>query len=798
MALTLVSDPLPSAGRESPHSIQAERACLGSVLIRPAALDELADLAVDDFLLPAHREIFDGMRTLATRARAVDVVTLWDELKARGMHSRLEGGESYLLELANAVPTSENVKHYADMVASRAALRRLIAACAEIQSSAHGDISSVEDFLADARQKLAGIELGGVEGPVKIGDDVERVIAEMEARGQNPERFVVATGIRELDKIVTGLFPQTVTIVAANPSRGKCLGLGTPVLRYDGSTVPVEDVKSGDLLMGPDSKPRQVISTARGHGPLFKIVPAKGEPWICNDVHVLTLIKSNAGSDPIDIPLDEFLAKDPTFRERHKLFTVGVDFSPAPALPIDPYFLGVWYGDGSKALKTVVVSKPDQEILNALHETAGIHGCKVTSYIAPGKCPSHRIMTDRGKPNPLLVLMREVVGEGKKLPDAYLTASRTDRASFLAGLLDTDGYKKERGYEIVQRQRGFADGICFLARSLGLGAHMHPKVVNGTTYWRVGIYGDCAFLPLRIPRKKQTSGSNRRNTTRSGFTVESIGEGDYFGFELDGDGRFLLGDFTVTHNTALALNTVIRAAMRGVPCLFFSLEMSRSQIIERALAFKTRINGRLLVSGHLDVESWHKVNAASRSWQQANIPIWIDERVHTASRLCAVARRWRAQRRTERLAAGLSSAEAELAVIAIDYLGMVQGGEEESRRLEVAGMSRAFKRLAKTDHLALILCAQLNRQNMKEATPRQPNLSDLRDAGEIEQDADVVLFPWWDGTPPAGGGPYDAEILVRKNRNGPTGEAPITWEREFMTFSDRPTGHPEERFPYAD
>jgi replicative DNA helicase len=420
-------------------------------------LDELAELSANDFFLPAHVEIFDAMRAVFERGRTVDIVTLGEELKAREMLTRFSGGEGYLVEIANKTPTAENAKHYAAIVSGKAALRRTIAACAEIQSAAYGDVVTVEDFLSSARQRLAGIEIAGVEGPVSVGDDVDRVVAEMEERGLNPERYLISTGIEALDDIITGLFPQTVTIVAANPSRGK---------------------------------------------------------------------------------------------------------------------------------------------------------------------------------------------------------------------------------------------------------------------------------------------------------------------------------------TSLALGMVIRAAMSSVPCLFFSLEMSRSQIIERALAYRTRINGRALMQGKLTGEQWTAIERTSFEWRQAKIPIWIDERVHTSSRLCSVTRRWRAQRRTERLAAGLSEPEADLAIVAIDYLGLVQGESEESRQREVAGMSRAFKRLAKAERLSVILCAQLNRANMKEMTPRPPNLSDIRDAGEIEQDADVVLFPWWEDQPPPMG-PFDAEILVRKNRNGPTGEAPVIWEREFMTFSDR-------------
>jgi hypothetical protein len=78
-------------------------------------------------------------------------------------------------------------------------------------------------------------------------------------------------------------------LITGSTGSGKCLGKGTPVLMYDGSVKSVEDVQPGDLLMGPDSQPRTVLSTARGRGQLFKIIPRKGEPWVCNDVHVMTL-----------------------------------------------------------------------------------------------------------------------------------------------------------------------------------------------------------------------------------------------------------------------------------------------------------------------------------------------------------------------------------------------------------------------------------------------------------------------------------------------------------------------------
>jgi hypothetical protein len=363
------------------------------------------------------------------------------------------------------------------------------------------------------------------------------------------------------------------------PGDGKCLQIGTPVLRYDGSIVSVESVRTGDLLMGPDSKPRRVLGTTRGTGPLYRVIPTKGEPWVCNDVHVLTVVDTDSGRVS-DVDMQSYLAASSWFRERSKLFTPehGIEFAPGPELPIDPYFLGVWYGDGTKsrdargALACVAVTKPDPEIRSLVESMAEKYGARVRVQEQSNGCPTFVITVGRSgnsRPNRLLDELRSVVGDGTSLPRAYLTASRADRAAFLAGLLDTDGTDNNGGFEIVQKVRGFADGICFLCRSLGLRATMREKIVNGATYWRVIISGECSKLPLRIVRKRAAPRKQIKRVNRTGFTVEPAGIGEYAGFELDGDGRFLLGDFTVTHNTssasALASQIGVRAYAVSLP-----------------------------------------------------------------------------------------------------------------------------------------------------------------------------------------------------------------------------------------
>ncbi len=362
------------------------------------------------------------------------------------------------------------------------------------------------------------------------------------------------SGIMQLDIDTGGGLPSATAHMLSGPDgAGKCLGLGTLVMRHDGILKKVEDIQVGESLMGPDSAPRRVMSVTRNRGQLFRIVPKKGDSWICNDVHVLTLVESCSGK-VIDIPLDEYLKTSAYFKNEHKLFQPegGVDFPVCEDPRIDPYFIGVWLGDGNKDLRSLRISKPDAEIFQLCKDIAKDWGLRV-EVDSHKSCPTYRIVGTRGPgTNPLLTRMQEMFLEGIAIPPEYLLGSRQTREQVLAGLLDTDGHLARGSYfEIVQKNAHLAENIAYLARSLGLRARVREKVVNGSSYWRITLMGDATFLPMRIQRKMPTKVKFAKNAVRVGFHVEAIGEGEYAGFTLDGDGRFLLGDFTVTHNTDL-------------------------------------------------------------------------------------------------------------------------------------------------------------------------------------------------------------------------------------------------------
>jgi replicative DNA helicase len=214
----------PTVGRSPPANLDAERSALGGILIKPSAVDELVTgLTADDFFLPSHREIFEAILALEKRRQPIDIISLADELKTRGSLSRLEGGAAYIVELANTVPTAENIEHYIRIVREKATLRRLIAACAEIQSRAFGEFGNYEEFLDEAEtQVFKVVQQTRRDTYHPTAEMVPEVLESIEQRSlKRSEITGVPTGFTGFDKITAGLQPENLIVVAARPGVGK-------------------------------------------------------------------------------------------------------------------------------------------------------------------------------------------------------------------------------------------------------------------------------------------------------------------------------------------------------------------------------------------------------------------------------------------------------------------------------------------------------------------------------------------------------------------------------------------------
>ena len=234
-----------------------------------------------------------------------------------------------------------------------------------------------------------------------------------------------------------------------------------------------------------------------------------------------------------------------------------------------------------------------------------------------------------------------------------------------------------------------------------------------------------------------------------------------------------VGARPATGKTAYALGILIHVgAVVNRPALFFSLEMSRQELAERILASTARIDSSRLRTGDLSEADWNRAHEAFGYLQSAKV--FIDDNPSlTIMDVRARARRIKQQ-------------NGDLGVIIIDYLQLMSSrGRAENRQVEVSEMSRSLKILARELECPVVALSQLSRK-LEERADKRPMMSDLRESGSLEQDADVVLFlyrPEIYGDVP-NDVKADAEIIVGKNRNGPTRTAHLTWRGEFARFDN--------------
>jgi hypothetical protein len=401
---------------------------------------------------------------------------------------------------------------------------------------------------------------------------------------------------------------------------GKCLGKGTRVRLFNGQVVNVEDVVVGDLLMGPDSSPRRVLRTNTGSGPLYQITPEWFDSFVCNDVHILTL--QNIDTKVIvDIPLNEYLLKCKWYKERHKLFRASVEYSEKPT-DLDPYMVGLWLGDGTRVDGQPSITKNDSEVLDWCRDYAEQLGMRTRDHIDKRSKAKSIHMTKWVKgaaaASPMRVQFRKCLNarNEKFIPDNYLYNSRANRLSLFAGLIDTDGHAKSNSsgcVEYVSKDVPLADGVRTLALSLGFNVASCVKYVNGQPYQRLHISGNFTEVPCRIPRKRAgVSTYKRHRGNRSKFTVDAIGVGQYYGFTLDGDGRFLLEDFTVTHNTTSGFEFCISKALMGKPALLALAEEGLTRnVLNKIAARTTGISATEI--GKIDVTDFSNILALGKN-----------------------------------------------------------------------------------------------------------------------------------------------------------------------------------------
>ncbi|MHA2403793.1 MAG: Hint domain-containing homing endonuclease, partial [Candidatus Kariarchaeaceae archaeon] len=415
-----------------------------------------------------------------------------------------------------------------------------------------------------------------------------------------PQRF--------LRNFISEATPYNGIFIWHGTGTGKCLSKDTKLLLSNGNVVKVQDIEIGDMLMSDQSKGNMVTSLARGRDDMYKIIPTKGESYTVNSEHILCLKRTQIGvefrkrqkykkwcavyldtktvkkkskyfetkdaaeeyleqihketDDIVEIEVKDYLKLPKSIKHLLKGYRVGVDF-PARKIGFDPYIIGLWLGDGSK--RDPVISTQDSTVLHYLQ----LKGLEYDLCLNYQNGYDYRLSSFNKNNRMIDELCMTKLLNNKHIPNSYKLNSREVRLQVLAGLLDSDGSYSEKDscYEITQKKETLSNDILFLCRSLGFAAYSKQCEKSCTykgekktgTYYRIHISGEgLDQIPVKIPRKKARVRKQKKNALVTGINVKHLGIDDYYGFTLTGNKRFLLHDFTVTHNTCAAIGIAER------------------------------------------------------------------------------------------------------------------------------------------------------------------------------------------------------------------------------------------------
>jgi superfamily II DNA or RNA helicase len=374
-------------------------------------------------------------------------------------------------------------------------------------------------------------------------------------------------------------------VVSVPCGAGKCHLRDTPILMYDGSIKMVQDVIVGDQVMGDDSTPRNVLQLGRGREIMYRVVPTKGDPYVVNKSHILSLKVSSHinNSRPkgsiVDISVEDYLKLPYKYHGRAGPllgYRVGITF-PNKEIDLEPYALGYWLGDGTSACAQITTEDP--EVVEYFKDYADRLDMKITqgkdSVTSRHSLHYNISSKKRGKnSNIFLNLLRKYnLIENKHVPHIYKCNSRDIQLQVLAGIIDSDGYYHNGTYDIIQKNEKLLDDIIYIARSLGFAAYklkcekscIYKGERKTGTYYRTNIHGKgLEEIPVKIPRKKALPRKQIKDVLSTRIRLEELPEDDYYGFELDGNRRYLLGDFTVTHNTVMGLNIIAQLGRKTI------------------------------------------------------------------------------------------------------------------------------------------------------------------------------------------------------------------------------------------
>lgn len=817
--------------RQPPHNIEAEQALLGAILVNNESLDRVSSfLDPLHFFDPLHAQIYETAGKLIHVGKHANPITLRTFFEN---HERIDARTTvpqYLGRLAANATTIINAEHYGRTIYDLAVRRALIVLGEDMVNTAYD--SPVDQApkaqIEEAEGRLYDLAEAGKygQGFQTFGAALTHAIEMANNAYQRAGGLSgLATGLTDLDSKMGGLQSSDLIILAGRPSMGKAQPLDAKVLTTMG-WKPMGELCLGDRLASIDGRPNWVSGIfPQGEKQIYRVTFSDGRTTECCAEH-LWRVRYREWEAPRVLSTAQLIEKLGCRRYQGRLWIdmFSGEFGHDEPLPVDPWVLGALLGDGNFSGGSVQFSTSDMEQIERLMALVG------DGFIAKAIGGyDYRICTAGGRtrpglqgvvPNALKESLKALGlwglrSEKKFVPPVYLSASRSARLALLRGLLDTDGWVETWGsVRFCSSSRRLADNVVELVRSLGGTCGLHDKTPyftfrgerkQGLPTYIVNItIADAQDLFL-LPRKSARTKPFERMKRVTFAAIEPTRMAAAQCIRVTHPDRlYVTDDYIVTHNTALVTNIAYNVARNyrtekqsdgtdkavdGAVVGFFSLEMSAEQLATRILSEQAEIPSEKIRRGMIDEPEFRRLVDVSQEMGQ--IPLYIDQTGGiTIAQLASRARKLKRQR--------------GLGLLIVDYLQLLAGSSRSAnngRVQEVTEITTGLKALAKELNVPIIALSQLSRQ-VEQRDDKRPQLSDLRESGSIEQDADVVMFVFREEyyverkKPTEGTAEFQdwqtkmiqvegrAEVIIGKQRHGPVGIVPLAFEAQFTRFSN--------------
>ncbi|WP_459187258.1 DnaB-like helicase C-terminal domain-containing protein [Parabacteroides sp. APC149_11_2_Y6] len=725
-------------GRIMPNALELEDAVIGALLAEPSSFSKIDNvISPDDFYNQSNAIIFKAMRNLASKRAPIDMLTVTEELNSMGELKNI-GGAYRISELSSKVAGASHIGYHARIIKDKSMARKLIEITSKAQSSAYDSSEDISDTMEQLEKDYTELVSDtSNEESINLSEAISESLKQAENTQSLRNKGVhvaIPTNLSSLNDIFAGGWrAPDLIVVGGRPSMGKALRMDAKILTPYGWKLN-KDIRIGDEVSSIDGKPSFVTGVfPQGHVKTYKILFSDGREIECCGSHLWSVqsckFSKNANKVLSTLEIMNLLSMT-KYQKRISIPLFSGITGTDKQFVIPPYLMGVLLGDGILG-SGVVWCKPDQFIVDKIKSMVDYEVKKTRDYFviinANKKSDNkyRRALHDLG-------LFGKCSHE-KFIPKCYLESCREQRIMLLNGLLDTDGDIDKNGaicYNTVSPM--LAKDVQTLCWSLGYKCSLSKRrsYLYGERKrdsYRLYITAPNPHECFTLPRKSERA----RIRKCKPLTIVSVTPTNRY-VECQcisvshEKALFITDDYIVTHNTQHALAFAKAAAIAGKHVLFASIEMTATQLVNRFLLEDERISGYNLRTGQMSPEEWGAIDEMSgKLW---NLPIHIagGSSIRNLSNIKSEARRLKRK--------------GQLDLLIIDYLTLIKTNIAfQSRYLEVGYITGELKNLAKELNIPVILLSQLSRPQ-KGVEIREPRLEDLRESGDIEQDADIVLF----------------------------------------------------------